>query len=761
MNLTGFKSSASSEGSLKIPLWTNGDTNAFFGLGFNILVNVLTLTSLLIFVVQIPATDVLGTVLPALGIAMLAGNIYYTFLARRLARRENRTDVTALPYGPSVPHMFIVVFVIMLPIFLTTGDPVRAWEAGLAWAFVIGVIVLIGAFVGPFIRKITPRAAMLGTLAGISLTFISMRPAAPDLGGGLDRAAGARHHPGRLLHQHPAARRHPGRPGRAAGRHRDRLDRRLHVGAGRAGGGRARSPSRVPTLHFDMLFNGLSNLAPLLATAIPLGVYNFAEAMSNVESAAAAGDSYNLRSVLLADGSGAIIGAALGSPFPPAVYIGHPGWKAAGGRGSYSMASGIFIAVLCFLGLFGVLNTVLPIPAIVPILLYIGLLIGAQAFQSVPKIQAAAVVAAILPNLASWGTGLIDNALAAAGTTAAEVGDEALGNAGLVYDGLKILGEGAVLAGMVLGSIVAFILMHKFYAVGDRRRGRRRAQLDRADPRQRGRLGRAARGGARLRDARNRAGGLRLLPAERARPGRERWRLPRSLTCPSVTVERRAHIRLGRRSTGRLGRLDGVPPIRHPLSDPTHPGRRRRPDRGAGRRCGREQVVLVDDDGAADRRRGQGHRARRRTPRVISRSPATASTPTAGCWSPSGPSSKPTFPLVWTNTCCGHPAPGEDLADAADPPAAVELGLQVQDMRMVLPDFSYRASDGRVEENEFCPVLVCRIDGEPTPRAGRGGDHAWWSWAQFLAAADAADSGLSPWARQQAPLLDAALFGGR
>src|SRR6476469_6471135 len=164
--------------SLNLPWWTNGDTNAFFGLGFNILVNVLTLTSLLIFVVKIPATDVLGTVLPALGIAMLAGNIYYTILARRLALRENRTDVTALPYGPSVPHMFIVVFVIMLPIFLATKDPVQAWEAGLAWAFVIGVIVLIGAFVGPFIRKITPRAAMLGTLAGISLTFISMRPAA-------------------------------------------------------------------------------------------------------------------------------------------------------------------------------------------------------------------------------------------------------------------------------------------------------------------------------------------------------------------------------------------------------------------------------------------------------------------------------------------------------------------------------------------------------------------------------------------------------
>ena len=100
---------------LSIPWWTRGDTNAFFGLGFNILVNVLTLTGLMIGVVKVPAGDVLGTILPALGVALILGNLYYTFLARRLARRENRTDVTALPYGPSVPHMFIVVFVVIFP----------------------------------------------------------------------------------------------------------------------------------------------------------------------------------------------------------------------------------------------------------------------------------------------------------------------------------------------------------------------------------------------------------------------------------------------------------------------------------------------------------------------------------------------------------------------------------------------------------------------------------------------------------------------
>src|SRR6201999_1370560 len=103
-------------------------------------------------------------------------------LARRLAFKERRTDVTAMPYGPSVPHMFIVSLVIMLPTYLATKDPVKAWTAGIAWAFIIGVIILIGAFVGPAIRHLTPRAAMLGTLAGISLTFISMRAAAPVWG---------------------------------------------------------------------------------------------------------------------------------------------------------------------------------------------------------------------------------------------------------------------------------------------------------------------------------------------------------------------------------------------------------------------------------------------------------------------------------------------------------------------------------------------------------------------------------------------------
>src|SRR5213078_4957993 len=108
----------------------------------------------------------------------------------------------------------------------------------------------------------------------------------------------------------------------------------------------------------------LSDVFPLLATAIPLGIYNFTEGMNNVESAAAAGDNYPLRSILLADGIGAIVGSFLGSPFPPAVYIGHPGWKSIGGRIGYSLATGICVALVCFLWLVALLLAVIPLVAI-------------------------------------------------------------------------------------------------------------------------------------------------------------------------------------------------------------------------------------------------------------------------------------------------------------------------------------------------------------------------------------------------------------
>src|SRR6187397_1362781 len=163
--------------SSKPKIWVAGDWNAFFGFGTNILVNLLTLTALLRFVLKIPDEIVFGRILPATGLMLCLSTMYYAWLAYQLAKKTGRNDVCALPSGISVPHMFIVTFVIMLPITIKTGDPLKGWSAGLVWVFFQSFILMIGGFVAPYIRKITPRAALLGTLAGVSVTFISMRPA--------------------------------------------------------------------------------------------------------------------------------------------------------------------------------------------------------------------------------------------------------------------------------------------------------------------------------------------------------------------------------------------------------------------------------------------------------------------------------------------------------------------------------------------------------------------------------------------------------
>ena len=156
--------------------WVPGDWNAFFGFGTNILVNVLVLTGLLRFVLKMPDDLVFGRILPALGLMLFLSTVYYAWLGYRLAKTTGRNDVCALPSGISVPHMFVVTFVVMLPILAKTNDPVQAWEAGLTWVFVQSFVLMVGGFIAPVIRRITPRAALLGSLAGISITFISMRP---------------------------------------------------------------------------------------------------------------------------------------------------------------------------------------------------------------------------------------------------------------------------------------------------------------------------------------------------------------------------------------------------------------------------------------------------------------------------------------------------------------------------------------------------------------------------------------------------------
>jgi AGZA family xanthine/uracil permease-like MFS transporter len=448
-------------------IWTPGDWNAFFGFGTNILVNLMVLTTLLRFVIKMPDHLVFGRILPATGLMLFLSTIYYAGLAYRLAKRTGRKDVCALPSGISVPHMFVVTFVIMLPIAIKTGDPVQGWEAGLTWVFIQSFVLMAGGFVAPIIRKVTPRAALLGTLAGVSIAFISMRPAqemfiTPVIGVVCFAIIVASWFGGVKYKGVPA-----GLVAIAVGS----AIAWISTAAGFGFGGMSVDKLKasfdnfgfsIPVPAVGHVFHGFKYLGVILVTAIPFGIYDLVEALDNVESAAVAGDSFPTTRVLTADGVVSLIGCLMGNPFINAVYIGHPGWKAMGGRIGYSAATGCMVIVLAWFGIISVMVSLVPVVAISPILLYIGMLIGAQSFQETPKSHAPAIVLSLTPHIAAWGKLQIDNALHAAGTSAAQVGLDALGKQGILYQGLETLGGGSILGGLILGAIGVFVIDRAF-----------------------------------------------------------------------------------------------------------------------------------------------------------------------------------------------------------------------------------------------------------------------------------------------------------
>jgi AGZA family xanthine/uracil permease-like MFS transporter len=451
----------------KPKFWTSGDLNAFFGYGSNLLVNVLTLTGVLTFVVGMPATFVYTRVLPAVGIMLFLSATYYSWLAYQLAKKTGRTDVCALPSGPGVGHIFIVALVIMLPVKVMTGDYVKAWEAGMAWVFMQSFVIMIGGFAGEWVRKIAPRAALLSALCGIALTYIAIRPytemyLTPIIGMLcfavilLDWFGGFR-----LLGRTPAGLIVIGL-GALIAWGSNLVG--LHFG-GLTLDGVASSLTqfgfRVPIPAFGHVFSGFEFVGMLAVTAIPFGVYDIVEGIDNVESAAGAGDNFPTHRVLVADGVVSAIGAILGNPFMLVVYVGHPGWKAMGGRIGYCAASGLLMLVVCVMGIVPVMLSLVPIVAVYPILLFIAMIIGSQAFRETPARHAPAIVLGILPHLAHWAQDTIANTLSAVNVTITPEVEAALATKSILYEGLKTVGDGAVLSGIVMASAAVFVIEGK------------------------------------------------------------------------------------------------------------------------------------------------------------------------------------------------------------------------------------------------------------------------------------------------------------
>jgi adenine/guanine/hypoxanthine permease len=206
-----------------------------------------------------------------------------------------------------------------------------------------------------------------------------------------------------------------------------------------------------------------------LSVIVPMGLFNLVGSLQNIESAEAGGDRYNTCSSLAVNGVGTICAALFGSCFPTTIYIGHPGWKGLGARAGYSTLNGLVVTVLCLTGSVGVVNSLIPIEAGVAIVLWIGIVITAQAFAATPLEHAPAVAVGLFPAIAAWGLNLVQGAFfVAGGTTIQAVLDNDINQElnGYLLHGLIVIDRGYIFTCMMLAAISAFLIDRKFFTAG-------------------------------------------------------------------------------------------------------------------------------------------------------------------------------------------------------------------------------------------------------------------------------------------------------
>jgi len=164
---------------------------------------------------------------------------------------------------------------------------------------------------------------------------------------------------------------------------------------------------------------------------------------------------------------GTLLGASFGSPFPTTIYIGHPGWKALGARIGYSIINGVFFTLVGISGTAAVVGYLIPIEAGMAIVLWIGIVIVAQAFAATPREHAPAVAVGLLPGIAAWGSLMLKIGLRAAGvgTPARPFTDSlsaVLGQADVAVHGAFALEQGFLLTSMVWSAITVEVIERRF-----------------------------------------------------------------------------------------------------------------------------------------------------------------------------------------------------------------------------------------------------------------------------------------------------------
>ena len=431
-----------------------GDLNGFLGLALDNVTQLVILSSLLIGVFQIPADLVLYCMVPGTALGVLVGDLAYTWLAVRLMRRAGRDDVTAMPFGIDTPTLFAMVFGVLGPVKLATGDAQLAWYVAMGTTIAIGLIKTVLAFAGDWTRRVVPRAALLGSIAGVAILLIGFLPFLKIL---RDPLVGLVALVVLLLALMGGVRMPFGVPAALAA---------MVVGAaiawGRAWAGYGEAVHHAADLSLRLAvpwptlawLDALPATLPYLSIALPLAFVTTIGGIDNTESAAAAGDEFRARDILLTEAGATVLAGLCGGVVQNTPYIGHPAYKAMGARAGYTLATGLVIGIGAAVGALSALVAVLPEAAVAPILIFIGLEITAQAFYASPPRHGAAVALAFVPAVAA--VVLIEGGaiIGGLGKTARDLtGDAALG-----WQTLLVLGNGFILTALIWGWALVSII---------------------------------------------------------------------------------------------------------------------------------------------------------------------------------------------------------------------------------------------------------------------------------------------------------------
>jgi len=399
---------------------------------------------------------------PGTALGVLVGDLAYTWLAVRLRQRTGRDDVTAMPFGIDTPTLFAMVFGVLGPVMTATGDPVLAWKVGMAATLAIGLAKVGLAFGGDWARRVVPRAALLGSIGGVAILLIAFLPTLKIL---RDPLVGLVALGVLLLGLFGGVRMPGGLPGAFAAALAGTALFWLRAWLGSGHDWRLPVAVRLgvavpwPTLAW---LDSLEATLPYLSLALPFALVTIIGGIDNTESAAAAGDEYRTRDILLTEAGATVLAALCGGVIQNTPYIGHPAYKAMGARAGYTLATGLVIGGGAAAGALSLLVAVLPEAAIAPILVFIGLEITAQGFLASPPRHGAAVALAFVPTAAALVLIEAGGLLSAAGVSPARL----TGEAALTHQTLLVLGNGFILTGVVWGWALVTIIDRHFAMTG-------------------------------------------------------------------------------------------------------------------------------------------------------------------------------------------------------------------------------------------------------------------------------------------------------